>query len=76
MMFGLLEVFLFSFHFVSALQYLCCYYNEDSVNQTASSYLKLPLKPSFLVCFCYFHKDKGLLVFNLFISEYLEVGRP
>ena len=35
----LFEVSLFKFHFVSALQYLYCYYNEYTV------------KP--LVCFCY-----------------------
>ena len=43
----LFEVSLFRFHFVSALQYLDCYYNEYTVNQTVSLYSKLPLKPAF-----------------------------
>ena len=42
------------------------------MKQTASLYLKLPFKPVFLVCFCYFWKVKSLLVLNIFISEYLD----
>ena len=36
----LLKVYLFSFHFISALQYLDYYDNEYSMKQTASLYLK------------------------------------
>ena len=43
----LFEVSLFWFHFVSALQYLDCYYNEYPVKHTAYLYLKLPSKPAF-----------------------------
>ena len=39
----LFEASLLSFRFISALQYLDCYYNEYAVMQTASLYLKLPL---------------------------------
>ena len=46
-----LTTFVWSFfirvHFVFALQYLC-YCNEYPMKQTASLYLKLPLKPAFL----------------------------
>ena len=42
----LFEVSLFRFHFVSAFQYLECYYNEYPVKHKASQYLKLPLKPA------------------------------
>ena len=42
----LFEVSLFQFYFVSEVQYLDCYYNEYPVKQTASLYLKLPLKPA------------------------------
>ena len=43
----LFEVSLFRFHFVSALQYLECCYNEYPVKQAASLCLKLLLKPAF-----------------------------
>ena len=36
----LLKVYLFSFHFIFALQYLGYYDNEYPMNQTASLYLK------------------------------------
>ena len=36
----LLKVYLFSFHFIFALQYLDYYDNEYPMNQTASLYLK------------------------------------
>ena len=39
----LFEASLFSFRFISVLQYLDGYYNEYAVMQTASLYLKLPL---------------------------------
>ena len=50
------------------------------MKQTASFYLKLPLKPAFCRAFFvtsgkfkfYFWKDKSLLVLNLFIPEYLD----
>ena len=38
------------------------YYNEYPVKQTTSLYLKLPLKPAFLVSFSYFGKDNSLLI--------------
>ena len=41
------------------------------MKQTTSWYLKLPLKPAFLVYFWYLSKVKFLLILNLFISEYL-----
>ena len=72
----LLEFSLFRFCFVSALLHLDCYYNEYSTKQTASLYLKLSLKLVFLVCFCYFGKDKSLLILNLFTSEYLDQIPP
>ena len=50
----LCKVSLFWFQFVSALQYLNCYYNEYSVKQTASLYLKLPLKPALFSAFLLF----------------------
>ena len=68
----LFKVSLLWFHFVSTLQYLDCCYNEYPVKQTASFYLELPLKPDFLVCFCYFWKDKSLLILNLFTSECID----
>ena len=73
----LFKVSLFRFHFVSTIQYLNYYYNGYPMNQTASlsSLLimhKLPLKPTFLLCFCYIGKDKSLLILNLFISKYLD----
>ena len=43
---------------------------------TTSLHLKLRLKPAFLVCFCYFWKDKSLLVTNLVIPEYLDQIPP
>ena len=67
----LFEVPILKFHFTSALKYLYCYYNEYSVKQTISLYLKLPLKPLFIIAFLYFWKDGALLTLNLFISEYL-----
>ena len=42
---------LFRFHFVPAFQYLDCYCNEYPVKQTASFYLRSPLKPVFFVSF-------------------------
>ena len=59
-------------HFVSALLYLECYYNECLVKQTASLYLKLSLKPAF------FKSNKNIVIFGKlsllfsFISQYLD----
>ena len=47
----LFKVSLFRFHFVPVLQYLDCCCNEYPVKQTASFYLRLPLKPVFFVSF-------------------------
>ena len=63
----LLEVSLFKFHFVATLQYLDRYYNKYPVKQTALLYLKLPSSNlHFLMCFCYFWKDKPLPILTLF----------
>ena len=70
----LFDVSLFNFHFVSALQYLDCYYNEYLVKQTGVLYLKLPLKLATKtknMFFIIFGKIR-LLILNLFISEYLD----
>ena len=72
----LFYVSLLRFNFVSALQCLGCYCNEQLVKQTASLYLKLPLKPAFLECFCYSWKDKSLFILNLFISKYIDQSLP
>ena len=50
----LLEVSLFGFYFVSALQYLDCHYNEYPMKQTAPLCLKLPLKPALFSVFLLF----------------------
>ena len=50
----LFEVSLFRFHFVFALQYLLCYHCKYPVKQTASFYLKLPLKSDFFSVFLLF----------------------
>ena len=71
----LFEVSLFRIHFLSALQYLDCYYDKYLVKQTVSLYLKFTLNPT-LVCFCYFWKDKSFLILNLSLSEYLYQRLP
>ena len=63
----LFEVSLFRIHFLSALQYLDCYYDKYLAKQTVSLYLKFPLKPT-LVIFCYY---KSFIILNLSTSEYL-----
>ena len=69
----LFEVSVFTFHLVSALQYLYCYCNEYPVKQTASLYLKWPLEPAFFLdCFCYLEK----YVFTYFKLIYLWISRP
>ena len=50
--------------------------STNPVKQTTSLYLKLPFKPTFLVCFCFFWKVKSLFISNLFISEYLDKNLP
>ena len=67
---------LFTFYFLSALQYIDCYYNKYPMKQTTSLYLNLSLTPAFLVCFCHFWNDKSELMLNLFISEYLDQIPP
>ena len=50
------KIYFFRFYFVSPIQYLDCYDNEYPVKQTASLYLKLSLKPVFLVFLSSFGK--------------------
>ena len=45
------EFYFFMFYFFPALQCLDRYYNENPVKQTASLYMKLPLKPVFFSMF-------------------------
>ena len=71
----LLEVSIFRFHFISALQYLYCYNNEYLMKQTASLYWSFLWNLHFM-CFCNFWKDNSLLIVNLYISEYLDQIRP
>ena len=67
----------FKFNFVSPLQYLHCYYNEYPEKQKASFYIKLPMKPTFLLCFCHLWKSKSLyLLSNYFKLIYLWISRP
>ena len=71
------QVFFFRFNFVSPLQFLHCYYNEYPVKQTATFYIKFPLKPTFFSVFCLFWKDKSLyLLNNYFRLNYLWISRP
>ena len=69
------EVSFLRFNFVSPLQYWHCYYNEYTIKQTASFYIKLPLKPTFF-CFCHYWKDEPLyLINNYFKLIYLWISR-
>ena len=61
----LLEASSFRFHFVSALQYLDCCYNESLVKQTASLYLKFPSKPAFFRVFLLFLERSVFACFKL-----------
>ena len=54
----LLEVSLFWFHFVSALQYLDRYYDEYTMKQTASLNTIVALETFIFSVFFYFWKDR------------------
>ena len=72
------EVSLSRFHFVSALQYLFRVLLQRKPVE-ANSLLMLEIAFAtcfFVVCFCYFVKDKSLLTLNLFISERLDQIPP
>ena len=64
-------------HFASALYYF--YYNIFIIFIEATSLIihEVAFETCiFLLCFCYSWKDKPLLVFDLFISEYLDQIPP
>ena len=77
-----LDNFCLKFHYFTLIlllhfsTYLGCRHNEYPVKETASLYLKLPVKPAFFSVFLLFWIDKSLLVLNLFISEYLDKIPP
>ena len=54
----LLEVCLFWFHFVSALQYLDRYYDEYTMKQTASLNTTVAIETFIFSVFFYFWKDR------------------
>ena len=70
----LFDAILSRFHFASELHHLGCYYNEYPYSE-ANSILILEVafeKRIIYSVFLLFWKDKFLLIFGLFISEYLD----
>ena len=67
------EVSSFGFYFVSALQYLDCYYKKNPLKWTGLLYIKLPLKPAFFAVFFLFWER---YIFSYFKLIYFSISRP